>query len=104
MSGSLTHLEVELSELQRFEPGSYATEELIGVFDKIKAMKARSSYAVVNPTESLTEMQRRLRKESERLVAWAGTSISIWIGTSTSTVATPGTSRCATFTTSTRRS
>ena len=36
---------------------SYKTEELIQVFEKIKRMKQRSGFPVVNPTESLTEMQ-----------------------------------------------
>jgi MoaA/NifB/PqqE/SkfB family radical SAM enzyme len=44
---------------------SYKTEELIEVFEKIKAMKKRSGYPVVNPAESLSEMQRHLRKEKE---------------------------------------
>src|SRR4029453_93227 len=35
---------------------SYRTEELIGVFERIKRMKRRSSFSVVNPTESLSEM------------------------------------------------
>jgi MoaA/NifB/PqqE/SkfB family radical SAM enzyme len=51
---------------------SYSTEELIGVFEKIKAMKKRSGYAVINPTESLTEMQRHLRKEPERFGCLGG--------------------------------
>ena len=51
---------------------SYSPEELIGVFEKIKAMKKRSGYAVVNPIESLTEMQRHLRKEPERFGCLGG--------------------------------
>src|SRR3974390_1784115 len=51
---------------------SYSPEELIGVFGKIKAMKKRSGYAVVNPVESLTEMQRHLRKEPERFSCLGG--------------------------------
>jgi MoaA/NifB/PqqE/SkfB family radical SAM enzyme len=51
---------------------SYKTEELIQVFEKIKAMKRRSGYAVVNPTESLTEMQRHLRKEPEKFGCLGG--------------------------------
>ena len=42
---------------------SYKTAELIEVFEKIKRMKRASGYPVVNPTESLTEMQRHLKKE-----------------------------------------
>src|SRR5262245_29809772 len=37
---------------------AYRTDELIQVFEKIKAMKCHSGYPVVNPTESLSEMQR----------------------------------------------
>jgi MoaA/NifB/PqqE/SkfB family radical SAM enzyme len=51
---------------------SYGTEELIGVFEKIKAMKRRSGYPVVNPTESLTEMQRHLRQQPERFGCLGG--------------------------------
>ena len=51
---------------------SYSPEELIGVFERIKAMKKRSGYAVVNPIESLTEMQRHLRKEPERFSCLGG--------------------------------
>ncbi|MBI4327392.1 MAG: radical SAM protein [Chloroflexi bacterium] len=51
---------------------SYRTEELIQVFEKIKKMKARSGFPVVNPTESLTEMQRHLRKEPERFGCLGG--------------------------------
>src|SRR6185369_1588045 len=36
---------------------NFSKDELIGLFDKIKAMKHRSGYPVVNPTESLHEMQ-----------------------------------------------
>jgi MoaA/NifB/PqqE/SkfB family radical SAM enzyme len=51
---------------------SYTTEELIGVFDKIRRMKQRSGYPVVNPAESLNEMQRHLRGEKERFGCLAG--------------------------------
>ena len=51
---------------------SYKTEELIEVFEKIKQMKRRSGYPVVNPTESLTEMQRHLRKEPEKFGCLGG--------------------------------
>src|SRR5689334_47489 len=45
---------------------AYRTDELIEVFEKIKAMKRASGYPVVNPMESLNEMQRHLRKEPEK--------------------------------------
>src|SRR5580704_5196081 len=51
---------------------SYKTEELISVFEQIKRMKARSGFAVVNPSESLDEMQRHLRKEPERFGCLGG--------------------------------
>jgi MoaA/NifB/PqqE/SkfB family radical SAM enzyme len=51
---------------------NYNTSELIEVFEKIKQMKVRSGYAVVNPRESLTEMQRHLRGEPERFGCLGG--------------------------------
>jgi MoaA/NifB/PqqE/SkfB family radical SAM enzyme len=51
---------------------SYQTDELIQVFEKIKQMKKRSRFPVVNPTESLTEMQRHLRKEPEKFGCLGG--------------------------------
>jgi MoaA/NifB/PqqE/SkfB family radical SAM enzyme len=51
---------------------SYRTEELIQVFEKIKQMKRRSGFPVVNPMESLTEMQRHLRKEKEKFGCLGG--------------------------------
>src|SRR5215472_9451940 len=45
---------------------NYQTEELIGVFEKIKQIKVRSTFPVANPTESFSEMQRHLRKEPEK--------------------------------------
>ena len=51
---------------------SYKTEELIQVFERIKQMKRRSGFPVVNPAESLTEMQRHLRKEPEKFGCLGG--------------------------------
>jgi len=51
---------------------SYRNEELLEVFEKIKRMKRRSGYPVVNPTESLNEMQRHLRKEPEQFGCLGG--------------------------------
>jgi MoaA/NifB/PqqE/SkfB family radical SAM enzyme len=51
---------------------SYKTEELIQVFERIKQMKRRSGFPVVNPTESLTEMQRHLRREPEKFGCLGG--------------------------------
>src|SRR5215831_18328082 len=51
---------------------SYTTDELIQVFEKIKQMKQHCGYPVVNPTESLTEMQRHLRSEKEKFGCHGG--------------------------------
>jgi MoaA/NifB/PqqE/SkfB family radical SAM enzyme len=51
---------------------SYQTGELIEVFERIKRMKQRSAFPVVNPTESLNEMQRHLRGEPERFGCLGG--------------------------------
>src|SRR3954462_6779330 len=51
---------------------NYKTEELIQVFEKIKEMKKRSGFPVVNPTESLHEMQRHLRKQPEKFGCLGG--------------------------------
>jgi MoaA/NifB/PqqE/SkfB family radical SAM enzyme len=51
---------------------SYQTEELIEVFEKILQMKQRSGYPVVNPAESLREMQRHLRKQPEKFGCLGG--------------------------------
>jgi len=51
---------------------NYKTDELIAVFERIKQMKVRSGFPVVNPTESLTEMQRHLRREPEKFGCLGG--------------------------------
>ena len=51
---------------------SYNPEELIQVFEKIKQMKQRSGFPVVNPRESLTEMQRHLRRQPEKFGCLGG--------------------------------
>jgi MoaA/NifB/PqqE/SkfB family radical SAM enzyme len=51
---------------------SYSNEDLIGVFDKIKQLKAQSDFPVVNPLESLNEMQRHLRNQPEKFGCLAG--------------------------------
>jgi len=68
----LTRLESSYLSFSDSKLVSYSTEELIGVFERIKTMKKRSGYAVVNPTESLTEMQRHLRKKPERFGCLGG--------------------------------
>jgi MoaA/NifB/PqqE/SkfB family radical SAM enzyme len=51
---------------------TYTRDELLEVFEKIKRMKERSGYPVVNPRESLDEMQRHLRGEKERFGCLGG--------------------------------
>ncbi len=51
---------------------NYSQGELIELFEKIKRMKQRSRFPVVNPTESLTEMQRHLRGEREKFGCLGG--------------------------------
>jgi len=51
---------------------NYSNEELIELFEKIKQMKRRSGFPVVNPMESLTEMQRHLRGEREKFGCLGG--------------------------------
>jgi MoaA/NifB/PqqE/SkfB family radical SAM enzyme len=51
---------------------NFNNTELLDVFQKIKDMKHNSGYPVVNPTESLTEMQRHLRGEKEKFGCLGG--------------------------------
>jgi len=51
---------------------SYTTDELINVFERIKELKRGSDFPVVNPAESLDEMQRHLRGEHERFGCLGG--------------------------------
>ncbi len=50
----------------------YTNDELVELFEKIKEMKRKSSFPVVNPMESLTEMQRHLRGEKEKFGCLGG--------------------------------
>jgi MoaA/NifB/PqqE/SkfB family radical SAM enzyme len=51
---------------------NYSKDELLQVFEKIKDMKRRSDFPVVNPMESLSEMQRHLRGEKEKFGCLGG--------------------------------
>lgn len=51
---------------------NYTRDELLEVFERIKTMKRRSGFPVVNPHESLSEMQRHLRGEPERFGCLGG--------------------------------
>jgi MoaA/NifB/PqqE/SkfB family radical SAM enzyme len=51
---------------------NFSKDELIELFSKIRHMKENSGYPVVNPTESLHEMQRHLRGEKEKFGCLGG--------------------------------
>lgn len=51
---------------------NYRTEELVDVFENIKKLKQSSDFPVVNPSESLNEMQRHLRKQPEKFGCLGG--------------------------------
>ena len=59
-------------ELRSTVPDGLSDDELIGLFDKIQEMKKTSGYPVVNPMESLREMQRHLRGEKEQFGCLGG--------------------------------
>ncbi len=50
----------------------FTGEELIALFDKVKALKASSRLHVVNPTRSLEEMQRFVRNEPQNFPCLGG--------------------------------
>jgi MoaA/NifB/PqqE/SkfB family radical SAM enzyme len=62
-----SYLSFSDSGLVNFNP-----DELLQLFEKIKQMKSRTGFPVVNPTESLTEMQRHLRGEKEKFGCLGG--------------------------------
>ena len=51
---------------------NYSKNELVQVFEKIKHLKRRTGFPVVNPMESLSEMQRHLRGEREKFGCLGG--------------------------------
>ena len=51
---------------------NFNKEELIALFENIKRMKKNSGFPVVNPAESLDEMQRHLRGEKEKFGCLGG--------------------------------
>jgi MoaA/NifB/PqqE/SkfB family radical SAM enzyme len=51
---------------------NYSHAELIELFEKIKTLKRHSGFPVVNPRESLDEMQRHLRGEKEKFGCLGG--------------------------------
>ena len=51
---------------------NFNNTELIELFEKIKTMKRNNAFPVVNPSESLDEMQRHLRGEKEKFGCLGG--------------------------------
>jgi len=51
---------------------NYSKDELLQLFEKIKQLKYRSRFPVINPMESLAEMQRHLRGEREKFGCLGG--------------------------------
>ncbi len=51
---------------------NYSKDELLQLFEKIKHLKHHNHFPVVNPMESLTEMQRHLRGETEKFGCLGG--------------------------------
>jgi len=51
---------------------TYTRDELIRLFEKIKALKNNTTFPIVNPLESLAEMQRHLRGEKEKFGCLGG--------------------------------
>ena len=51
---------------------SFNPEELVGLFERIQELKRSSPVAVLNPMESLREMQRHARGEKERFGCLGG--------------------------------
>ncbi len=68
----LTHLASSYLSFRDSALVTYQAEELIQVFEKIKALKRRGDFMVVNPEESLNDMQRHLRREPEKFGCLAG--------------------------------
>lgn len=68
----LTTLESSYLSFSDSKLVSYTADELIAVFDKIKSIKKHQNFQIVNPSESLSDMQRHLRKEPEKFGCLGG--------------------------------
>jgi hypothetical protein len=66
----LTNLNSSFLGFKQSEIVDYGRDELIAIFDKVKALKDR--FRVVNPTRSLEEMQRFLRAEPQKFPCLGG--------------------------------
>jgi len=68
----LTHLQSSYLSFSEGGLVSFSPDELWQLFENIRRMKQRSGFPVVNPTESLNEMQRHVRGEKERFGCLGG--------------------------------
>lgn len=68
----LTHLESSYLSFSTSGLVNYRFDELIQVYERIIRMKQATSYPVLNPRESLREMQRFLRKEPQKFACLGG--------------------------------
>lgn len=68
----LTTLESSYLSFSNSKLVSYTTEELIDVFERLKTLKQRRNFQIVNPIASLCDMQRHLRKEPEQFGCLGG--------------------------------
>jgi MoaA/NifB/PqqE/SkfB family radical SAM enzyme len=68
----LTHLASSFLSFSDSSLVSYKTDELIQVFEKIRALKRAGGFPVLNPEESLKDMQRHLRREPEKFGCLGG--------------------------------
>ena len=66
----LTNLNSSFLGFKKSEMVEFERDELIGIFDKVKAFKKQ--FHVVNPTRSLEEMQRFLRDEPQQYPCLGG--------------------------------
>ena len=66
----LTQLNSSFLGFKKSEMVDFGRDELIDIFDKVKALKSR--FRVVNPTRSLEEMQRFLRDEPQQYPCLGG--------------------------------
>lgn len=68
----LTHLDSSYLSFSDSGLVDFNRDELLDLFEKIRQMKRRSGFPVVNPDESLREMQRHLRGEKEHYLCLGG--------------------------------
>ncbi|MFT4690363.1 MAG: MoaA/NifB/PqqE/SkfB family radical SAM enzyme [Limisphaerales bacterium] len=68
----LTNLESSYLSFSDSGLVNFSPDELFDVFEKIRSMKQTSGFPVVNPSESLLEMQRHIRGEKQKFGCLGG--------------------------------